>query len=273
MKGFVIYPTYKIRENKAYVYLFGRLENGESFVSINYCKPYFYIKKEDLELAQALNENFNYEEIKFKNFKDQEVVKIILEIPGDVPRLRGKFEENQIECYEADVRFAYRFMMDKGIQGSLDIDGDYVAGDRIDRIYQEPEIKESDYKPSNLKVLSFDIESSKGDDGDELYCIGLVCDGTKKVFVNSKEKVEGAISCHDESDVIERFINEVISLDPDIITGWNVIDFDLNYLNKKCKKLKIPFDFGREQGKCKISIEENFFKNSKVDVSGRQVLD
>ena len=32
MKGFVVYPTYRIIDNKAKVYLFGRLENGESFL-------------------------------------------------------------------------------------------------------------------------------------------------------------------------------------------------------------------------------------------------
>ncbi len=272
MKGFVIYPTYKIIDSKAYVCLYGRLENGDSFLSINYFKPYFYIKKEDLELAEELGE-FESEETDFKNFKDKKVIKIILNLPYDVPKLRKKFEDNQIECYEADIRFAYRFMMDKGIQGSLDIEGNYVAGDRIDRIYKDPEIKAAEYKPKNLRVLSFDIESSRGTEEDQLYCIGLVCGNVKKVFINSEEKIDGAISCKNEEEVIEKFINEVITLDPDVITGWNVIDFDLNYLNKKCKKHKIEFDFGREPGQCKLKIEESFFKESKVDVPGRQVLD
>ena len=273
MKGFVIYPTYKIIENKAYVYLFGRLENGESFITINEFKPYFYIKKSDLEFAQSFGFNFEFEENKFKNFKNEEVVKIILDVPPDVPKLRKKFSENNIDSYEADIRFPYRFMIDKGIQGSLEIDGEYERGDRTDRVYKEPELKASNYKPTNLKVLSFDIESSKGSSDDEIYCIGLVYDGKRKVFLNSKEKVEGAICCRDQEEVITRFIDEIISLDPDVITGWNVIDFDLAYLSKKCKKLKIPFDFGRETGKCKIRIEENFFRESKVDVVGRQVLD
>ena len=273
MKCFVIYPTYKIIENRAYVYLFGKLDNGESFLTINYFRPYFYIKKEDLEFAQALNQKFDYLKTGFRNFKNEEVVKIILDIPEDVPKLRRKFEENQIACYEADVRFAYRFMMDKSIQGSFEIEGDYIIGDRIDRVYKEPEIKACfDYKP-NLKVLSFDIESGNGTENDLLYCIGLVCGNIKKVFINSKENVEGAVSCNGEKEVIEKFIDEILILDPDIITGWNVIDFDLAYLSKKCKKLKIGFDIGREPSKCKIRLEENFFRESKADISGRQVLD
>ncbi len=271
MKGFVIYPTYKIIEDKSYICLFGRLENGDSFLTINHFKPYFYIKKEDLELAQELSK-FEHEENNFNNFKGEKVIKIILDFPNEIPKIRKKFEENQIECYEADIRFQYRFMMDKEIQGSLEIEGEYNPGERIDRIYKEPEIKPCGYKPENLKVLSFDIESNKGEDG-ELYCISLICDGKRKTFINSKDKVEGAVSCRDEEEVIGLFINEIISLDPDVITGWNIIDFDLDYIYKKCRKYEIEFDIGREPGKCKLKIEENFFRDSKADVPGRQVLD
>jgi hypothetical protein len=45
MKAFLIYPTYRIIDEKAYVYLFGRLENGESFLTINEFKPYFFIRQ------------------------------------------------------------------------------------------------------------------------------------------------------------------------------------------------------------------------------------
>ena len=45
MKGFIIHPTYKIENNKAYVYLMGRLENGESFLIMNEFQHYFFIRK------------------------------------------------------------------------------------------------------------------------------------------------------------------------------------------------------------------------------------
>ncbi len=272
MKGFVVYTTYEVIGDKAYIFLYGRLESGESFVTINGFKPYFYIKESDLSLAEELAE-FEYENTNFKNFKGEKVLKIILNIPHEVPELRKKFEENSIECYEADIRFPYRFVMDRGIQGSIEISGDYEPGGRIDRVYKEPEIKGTDYKPNNLKVLSFDIESSKGTEDDIIYCIGYVCNENKKVFINSKEEIKGAVSCKNEAEVIEKFFEDLINLDPDVITGWNVIDFDLNYLHKKCRKLKIPFDFGRKKENVKLRIEESFFRDSKVDVIGRQVMD
>jgi len=271
MKGFIVYPTYEVIDSKAYVCLYGRLENGQSFLTINNFKPYFYIKKKDLKTVNKVK-GFEVEENKFKNFDDEEVAKIILNLPADVPKLKKMFEELEVKTYEADIRFAYRFMIDNGIQGSLDIKGDFETGERVDRVYREPEVNGIDYRPENLRVLSFDIESGKDTD-DSLYCIGYVCGDLKKSLIVSKEKVKNVVLCEDDEDLIEKFMADIINLDPDVITGWNIIDFDLTYLANKCKKFKISFDIGRIPGKIKIRSEGNFFRDSKADVVGRQVLD
>ena len=56
MKGFIIYPTYRIINDKSYIALFGRLDNGESFLTLNEFNPYFFIKKKD---AKNLNKKVN----------------------------------------------------------------------------------------------------------------------------------------------------------------------------------------------------------------------
>ncbi len=270
MKGFAVYPTYRIIEDKAYVMLFGRLENNDSFLTITKFKPYFYIQKYDLENASALAD-FKYEETEMRNFNGKLVIKIILNLPQDVPKLRNKFEENNIKCYEADIKFAYRFMFDHNVQGSLEINGDYEQGQNVDRIYRNPEIKFVEYFPKNLKVLAIDIESSK--ESGEIYCISLVCNELKKVLINSNNKLKNAVNCKNEEELLEKFVNEVNSLDPDIITGWNVIDFDLHELFKRCKKLNVELNISRDNSSPKLKIEDNFFRDSKCDIPGRQVLD
>ena len=70
MKGFIVYPTYRILEDKAYIYLFGRLENGESFLTINQYSPYFYIKKTDSKKAKELVK-LEIEDTNLKNFDDE----------------------------------------------------------------------------------------------------------------------------------------------------------------------------------------------------------
>ena len=139
MKGFIIYPTYRIIDDKAYIYLYGRLENNQSFLTINHFRPYFFIKVKDLKKAKKL-ETFEFEKTKLTNSKKEQVTKIILNIPADVPKLRKTLEKEKIETYEADIRFVYRFMIDKKIQGSMDIEGEYELNQTVDRVYKEPDI-------------------------------------------------------------------------------------------------------------------------------------
>ena len=72
---------------------------------------------------------------------------------------------------------------------------------------------------------------------------------------------------------MEKFKKAILELDPDIITGWNVINFDLNYLRNLFQKHKIPFDIGRTNESLRIRIESNFFRSSSADIPGRLVLD
>ena len=269
MKGFITYLTYKIIEDEAYVCLFGRLENGESFLTVNKYRPYFFIKEKDLKKALKI-ENFEYEKTDFKNFEYENVVKIILNLPSDVPNLRKKLEEENIECYEADIKFPYRFLIDKDIKGSLDIDGYYEAGEHVDRVYKEPDLKSVNFIPK-LKVASIDIETNP--DSSNLYCVSVYAEGFKKAFIISDKKLKDAINCKNEEDLIDKFKEKILELDPDIITGWSLIDFDLAILEKKFTENNVEFKLGRDNSKCKLKIEENFIIDSKADFPGRMVLD
>lgn len=275
MKGFIIHPTYKVIDNKAFVHIYGRLENGESFLAINEFRPYFFIRKDDLEKALKI-EQFDYEATHLRNFDDEAVAKVVMIIPADVSKLRDKLHHKDIKTYEADIRFAYRFLIDKLLQGGVEVNGKYEKGDKdkgefVDRIYSEPDLKPCDYFPKNLKVLSIDIETDKK--GKELYCISLYSDDLKKVIIRSKEKLKNAISVESEQELLLKFKELLLEQDPDIVTGWNLIDFDLNILEKKFKDYKLGFKLGRNDDPCKLRLYSSFFQDSKADFPGRMVLD
>ena len=204
MKGYIVYQTYRIIDNKAYVFLFGRLENNESFLTMSYYRPYFYIRKKDLNTAGKL-ENLEHEETEFKNFKNDPLIKIILDIPSQVPELRHMLEENEIETFESDIRFPTRFLIDHNIRSTLDIEGDYAQEETIDRVYNEPELKPCKLIPK-LKILSLDIETSYN--GKDLYSIALFSENYEKVLIKSNEDYKGAKSFKDEGELLECFKNE-----------------------------------------------------------------
>ena len=266
MKGFIIDPTYKVVNDKAYVFLFGRLSNGESFVTINPYKPYFYIKKKDLSKVKKLN----FKKCGFKNFNGDEVVKIIVDVPAKVEPLRKSLSQKEIDYYESDIRLPSRFLMDKQINSCIDIDGDYESNDYIDRVYKNPDIKPCEFFPK-LKLLSLDIEMNL--DGNEILCISIYTDNYKKVFIRSKKKLKNAVNCDDECDMLEKFREKLVELDPDVITGWNFIDFDLVVLKERFKEHRIPFVLGRDNSNTRLRIQQNFLRTSTAEVAGRAVID
>jgi DNA polymerase-2 len=269
MKGFIVQPEYVNIDNVTYVQLFGRLENGESFVSVHKFEPYFFILKEDEKKAKKVIDDLVFVKCSEKTFSGKEVVKIVFENQTELNNARGELHDAEIDTFEADLKPQYRFLIDRGIKGSLEIDGDYENSERVDRVYKEAEIKKSDAK-IDLKVASVDIETSA--DG-KLFCIGIVSKDYEKNFIVSKEKLKNAVSCKSEEDCLEKFKEELVEIDPDVITGWNVIDFDFDFLKKKFEEHKINFDLGRTTEKTKLRIEKNFFRSSSMDVSGRVVLD
>ena len=271
IKGFILYPTYEVKDKMAYVHLFGRLENGEPFLTINHMRPYFLIKKSDLKRAEKqASIRFQQEGTELRDFKNNELVKVSVDTPKDVPVLRRDFQDADITCYEADVKYPYRFMIDNDLRGSILIKGEPVKKGLLN-VFVEPKLSPADYDVK-LKIAAIDIEAKP--DLSELYCISIYTDDFRKVLIKSDRKdLRDCITYPDEKSLLEGFKKTILELDPDIITGWNVIDFDLDYLYKLFKKHKIPFVLGRTEEECKVLIDNSFIRESKADFPGRIVLD
>jgi DNA polymerase-2 len=81
----------------------------------------------------------------------------------------------------------------------------------------------------------------------------------------------------DEASLLRAFIADIRAGDPDVLTGWNFLDFDFKHIAERCAFLGIPFDIGR------AGEEAKFFGSNAGDregrrsaaalVPGRQVID
>ena len=245
MKGFIIYSDYSTEGESTFVKLFGKLENGQSFVTLNKVEPYFFIKEKDEKEIKKLLSKYKVEPSKLTTFDNNKVIKISHSSQSELNKLSSFLHEKSIETFESDIRPHLRFIIDNNLLGSIEIKGDSEPSERIDKVYKNPDITPVDFHPK-LKVASIDIESSKSG---ELYCIGIYTENKKINLMITDKKLENTISCKDEEDCLEKFKQEILKIDPDIITGWNMIDFDLAQLQEKFKKHKIPLqldvsDFG-----------------------------
>ena len=269
MKGFIVDSSSTVINNETFVDIFGKLENGQSFIARTKIEPYFFIRTEDEKHISLLLKKFTVEHTTLVNFEGKKVTKISYPISAELNKLEHAIY-HKIETYEADIKPNIRFAIDKDLLNTLDIEGDYQPSDRVDRVYINPEIKPASFFPK-LKIASIDIEADNKT-GD-LICIGIVSENYEKNFMVTKNKLKNTISCSSEEDCLEKFRKEIIKLDPDIITGWNLIDFDLAYLKEKFTKHKIPFDIGRNEENTRLRLESEFFRASSAKIPGRQVLD
>src|SRR3984885_5515033 len=277
-RGFILQASYRVfsgshGQRTPIVHVHGRLEGGDTFlVRDDRQRPHFYIRTSDVERARALRPAEPKPTGK-RSFAGAAVSVLETEIPEEVPGLRGRLHAAGGETFEADVRFALRYLIDRGIKGGCEIEGEWAPGNGVARVYVNPTLRpaEIDIEP---RVLSFDIET----DGksDRLLAISLYAPGVDQVLIvdgGNRVMPEHAHRCADERAALDIFCARVKELDPDVLTGWNVIDFDLAVLQRIAMRVNHPFPLGREPGAMRLRKAEGYFGSGQASIPGRLVLD
>ncbi len=269
-RGFILQPTYEIRRNRPVVQLFGRLEEGEPFlVEDTRFRPYFHAG-ESAERILGESRWTRVTKSTARDFAGRPVVRIEVDVPARVPDLREKLRGAGVEVFEADVRFAYLYLIDHGLRASIDIEGEYERLDNGVLLFRDPEVCSGTFHPT-LRVLSFDIETSP--DASRVYSVALCGAGADEVHVVSEKPIEGARHHASEATLLWTFQERVRALDPDVITGWNVVDFDLRVLARRAEQLGVPLRLGRADRPLRFQSDQGFTRQSRAEVVGRQVLD
>jgi len=279
-RGFILQASYRVvtgaaGERRPVVHLHGRLEDGGTFlVRDDRRRPHFYIRSSDAERARALGAAHN-EPADKRTFAGEPVNRIEVVAPGDVPPLRDRLHKAGIDTFEADVRFASRYLIERGVKGGCEIVGERSRGTAgIAWVFDNP----PDVRPAAIsiepRVLSFDIETDP--EATRLLAISLYAPGLDEVLiVDSADRAmpERATRCTDEAAALDAFCTHIASFDPDVLTGWNTIDFDLTVLQRIAARLKHPFNLGREPGALRLRKAEGYFGSGQASIPGRLALD
>ena len=276
-RGFVLQASYRVRAGTPVIHLYGALERGGTFLVRDRRQlPHFHIRRQDADRAWAAGA-VRQQETACRTFDGARALRVIVATPQDAPPLRDRLHERGIDTYEADVRFASRYLIDRGVRGGCAIEGPYASGGRITRVYDDPVVTPADVDitPS---VLSFDIETDPQAQrllAIAIYAIvrGQAIDEVYVVDQRGRAMPEGAIGCASEAAALDAFSARVRELDPDVLTGWNVIDFDLAVLLRVARRLKRPFEIGRDAGASRTRPARGYFGSGQASVPGRLVLD
>ena len=272
-KGFVIQATYRTEGNLPIILVYGRLQDGRSFlVRETRQVPSFFVRMEDT--AKLSRFNLVSRPTDWKTLDGYPVSEITTHIPNEVPPLRDRLHDNDIRTYEADIRFAINYLIDRNIRGGCEILGVPESSDsNVDLVFTNPVLQACDAELLP-RMLSFDIETDPS--AKELLAISLFSEDIDEVFIvdpDRRYKPPRATGFDSEREVIEKFVDRVSNVDPDVLTGWNVIDFDLNVLNRISRRVRIPLCLGRDSRAPNIRKAQGYFGSGQASIAGRLVLD
>jgi DNA polymerase delta subunit 1 len=243
-----------------------------------------------------------------------------LKLPGIVQELDNNHDTHySFAPYECNVPFVLRFMVDQGLGGAgwLTLPArTYQVRQaarkethcqlEVDIIYDDIIVRKSEgkwNKVAPLRILSFDIECEgrKGHfpeaEKDPVIQIAncLTVYGQEKPIVQNVFTLKGClpivgaqvITSDEEDELLMKWRAFLEAADPDIITGYNVQNFDIPYLldrattlSKKSSKLGRFANWGRIQGvPCKMrdtTFQSAAFgkrNNVETTIDGRVIFD
>ncbi|MGE4605972.1 MAG: DNA polymerase II [Myxococcota bacterium] len=273
-RGFILQPTYRIRQQQPVIQLYGQLEDGRAFlVEDDRFRPYLFARKSDMESLPSLS-GVEVADSGLCDFARNAVVKLTVALPADIRPLRERLERASIETFESDIRFQYRFLIDHQIKASLEIEGSENETAGLVR-FRNPTLRPTSFQPSSrprLRTLSIDLETTPT--ASEIFSAALATnDGIDEVHLVYTAPVAGAIVHRDERGMLAAVNERIRQLDPDIITGWNVVDFDLRTWTKRCSTLGVGCQLGRTMGGVSFAQDSSFTRQSRAVIAGRMVLD
>jgi len=268
--GWILQPTYRIRRTVPVVQLFGRLESGEAFlVEDDRFRPYFFVPAQQARLLADVPRT-RVEATKLRGLDQAELVRVTADLPANVPPLREKVERGGGRALEADLRFPYRYLVDHGLRVGVSLEGPSEQLRPGLLRFANPEILPAQVRPT-LRTLSIDLETSP--DASHLYCAALVGDGADEVHLVSAGPVRGAVVHRTERELITSVEERIRELDPDVLTGWNVVDFDLRTWDARCRHYRLASQLGRVEGKILFQQDMGFTRQWRASLPGRMVLD
>ncbi len=165
-------------------------------------------------------------------------------LPGDVARLRERLGARLV--LEADIRFAYRYLIDLGIKSGVAIEGDPEALPNGVLCFRNPELAPA----SRAAVAALPVARSRDDARRERECSRGAWSGraSRKCIWSRPTPWRARTRIATRRGCCARWSSRIAALDPDVLIGWNVVDFDLRVLAARCAALGLAAELGRAAG-------------------------
>jgi DNA polymerase-2 len=253
-------------------------DSGPARLRLKDQEAVMFIESSDQEKAYQLLRSASGWRLKgtnLKAFNHKPVAAVYFRSQRLLYRARDKLSSQGISCYEADIKPPDRFLMERFIQGGVSI-----RADKIQRCgfldLANGQLAPALVRPS-LRAVSVDIETDF--DATKLYSIAIYSSEVRSVHMIGESpdatsaKLDYLFLYATQTLLLEAFVAEVERLDPDVIIGWNVVNFDLSVLQRFADKEGVALCLGRNAEKIKWRSTANNPERAYALVPGRVVLD
>lgn len=249
-------------------------DNGPLQVTLAPQESVAFIPADQVPRAQHIlqgEQGFRLTPLALKDFHRQPVYGLYCRAHRQLMNYEKRLREGGVTVYEADVRPPERYLMERFITSPVWVEGDMHNGTIVNaRLKPHP-----DYRPP-LKWVSIDIETTRHG---ELYCIGLEGCGQRIVYMLGPENGDASSLDFEleyvasRPQLLEKLNTWFANYDPDVIIGWNVVQFDLRMLQKHAERYRLPLRLGRDNSE--LEWREHGFKNGVffAQAKGRLIID
>ncbi|GAA6136598.1 DNA polymerase II [Arenicella sp. 4NH20-0111] len=242
-------------------------EQSIFFISINQ-----YAKAK--ELLSPLHPAVILKELQLKTFSGEQIIGVYCDSIKTTFQILDTLKHHSIEVFESDFRPHDRYLIERFVRGGLAFEGNTNRYDSHTE-YHQTRVKSAAYTPS-LTSLSLDIECAL--DG-ELFSVGLAgklhhTDVRQVIMIGKPEPADtDIIWVNNERELILSLCNRIRHYDPDLITGWNLINFDLRILIGRARKHNLQLSIGRGGASASWRARHNDAQRGYVSIPGRVAID
>ncbi len=280
-RGFIVHAYTDRRRRREHV--IGRLTDGRSFAA-SFPEPPREVLIPETSLSLLLSswpKNLaapGYGPVPWKTFAGEPCLSLTDSrgFPLGAQEV-ARLLDSGIPVHRDGLKGAAAFLARRGIRGGVGIRGECREGRNVDLVFSDAELTADHDVRAPLTVVSLDIETAEP--AGTVLAVGL----SSFIFPPNgapTERARDAIllfgdfpeplppdlplaSFSSEAELLQALSDTVREMDPDIITGWNVIDFDFPRLAAAYERNRLPFALGR-------SVEPGiFFPADSGDGSGR----
>ena len=281
--GYLLHVFHRAEHGRDIICGVGKLKDGQTFLfTDDRVSPTLYVRESEKPAAadRIHSDGVSARVVpsEFTTMDGEPVAGVRFERVRDQRGLVKSLEAQQTRTYEGDLPFGRQFLIGRGLRGGVRITGSWTQGERVDRVYGNPALHPAYWEP-DFSVLALDIETDP--EASTIYAVGLVLadssggvDSEEIHMVGEPASDDPAqlVCWTDEASMLRGVSARILEMDPDLLTGWNLVDFDLNVLQRRYRELNVPFQLGRTDDQSWYRSGE-IWGGSTMVIHGRQILD